>query len=98
MRQWTGSASVQVMACRLLGAKPLLEPMLPDCQLDPYEQKSVKFESKYKDFIHENADENVVCEMAAILSRGRWVNRTSITSNTGLILAEFCPISCGPFY
>ena len=26
-----------------------------------------------KIFIHENAFENVVCEMAAILSRGRWV-------------------------
>ena len=25
-------------------------------------------------FIHENASENIVCEMAAILSRGRWVN------------------------
>ena len=25
-------------------------------------------------FIHENAFENIVCEMAAILSRGRWVN------------------------
>ena len=24
-------------------------------------------------FIHENASENIVCEMAAILPRGRWV-------------------------
>ena len=24
-------------------------------------------------FIHENASENIICEMAAILSRGRWV-------------------------
>ena len=28
MRRWTGSSFVQVMACRLLGAKPLPEPML----------------------------------------------------------------------
>ena len=35
MHQWTGSALVQVMACRLFGAKPLSEPMLPYCQLDP---------------------------------------------------------------
>ena len=28
-------------------------------------------------FISENAFENVVCEMAAILSRGRWVNKSS---------------------
>ena len=26
-----------------------------------------------KQFIHENASENIVCEMAAILSRERWV-------------------------
>ena len=35
MRQWIGSASVQIMACRLFGAKPLSEPMLGYCQLDP---------------------------------------------------------------
>ena len=40
----TGSALVQVMACRLLGAKPLPELMLTYCQLDPQEQSSVKFE------------------------------------------------------
>ena len=34
---------VQIMACRLLGAKPLYEPMLEYCQLDPWEQTSVKF-------------------------------------------------------
>ena len=35
MCQWTGSALVQVMACRLFGAKPLPEPMLPYYQLNP---------------------------------------------------------------
>ena len=35
MRQWTGSALVQIMACRLFGAKPLPEPMLTDYQLEP---------------------------------------------------------------
>ena len=30
------------MACRLVGAKPLPEPMLTYCQLDPWEQTSVK--------------------------------------------------------
>ena len=34
MRQWTGSALFQLMACRLFGAKPLPEPMLALCQLD----------------------------------------------------------------
>ena len=46
MHQWTGSALVQIMACRLSGAKPLPEPMQAYCQLDPWEQISVKFESK----------------------------------------------------
>ena len=35
MRQWLGSALVQIMACRLFGAKPLSEPMLGYCQLEP---------------------------------------------------------------
>ena len=30
----------------------------------------MKFESKYKTFHHENVFEDVVCEMAAILSKG----------------------------
>ena len=50
MRQWTGSTLVQVMACRLLGAKPLPEPMLTYCQLDSWVQISVKFESKFYHF------------------------------------------------
>ena len=37
------------MACRLVGAKPLSETMLDYCQLDAYEQTSVKFDLK---FIH----------------------------------------------
>ena len=44
MRQWTGTALVQIMAWRLFGAKPLSEPMLDYCQLDPQEQISVTFE------------------------------------------------------
>ena len=35
MRQWIGSALVQIMACRLFGAKPLSKPMLGFSQLDP---------------------------------------------------------------
>ena len=42
MRQLIGSALVQIMACHLFGAKPLSKPMLEDCQLDPWEQTSVK--------------------------------------------------------
>ena len=38
IRQWTGSHLVQV-----IGDKPLPEPVLIYCQLDPYEQSYVKF-------------------------------------------------------
>ena len=34
MCQWIGLVLVQIMACRLFGAKPLSEPMLGYCQLD----------------------------------------------------------------
>ena len=50
MRQWTGSALVQVMACRLFGAKLLPEPMLAYCQLDSWEQISVKLEWEFFHF------------------------------------------------
>ena len=50
MRRRTGSALVQVMACRLFGARPLTEPMLAYCQLDSWEQISVKFEKEFYNF------------------------------------------------
>ena len=49
-RQWNGSALVQLMACRLFGAKSLPEPMLAYCQLDSREHISVKFESEFYHF------------------------------------------------
>ena len=42
MCQWIGSSSVQVLACRLFGTKPLPEPMLAYCQLESWEQISMK--------------------------------------------------------
>ena len=55
------------MACRLLGAKPLPEPMLTYCQLDPQEQIFYYNSNKNtKLFIHENASATIVCDMAAI--------------------------------
>ena len=44
------------MACRLSGAKPLSEPMLDYCKLDPSEQICIQ----------DNEFENV-CKIAAIL-------------------------------
>ena len=48
--QWTGSSLVQVMACCLFGTKPLPETMLPVCQLNPWEQISMKFLSEFYHF------------------------------------------------
>ena len=56
--QWTGSTLVQVMACRLFGAKPLPEPMLAYCWLDSWEQISVKFESEFYRF-HSNSRKHI---------------------------------------
>ena len=43
MRQRIGLALVQMMACRLFGAKPSSKPTLDYCQMEPYKQTSVKF-------------------------------------------------------
>ena len=67
------------MACRLTGAEPLSEPMLEYRSLDPGEQISIKFSSKYSNYLHENAFENVVTEMAAILSQCQYVNKSGLT-------------------
>ena len=50
MCQWTGSSLIQLMACRLFGAKPLPEPMLAYCELHAWEQISVKFETEFYHF------------------------------------------------
>ena len=54
--------------------KPLSEPMLPYCELDHNEHISVKFHLKFKRFPR-NALEDVICEMAAILS---WPQRVNV--------------------
>ena len=53
----------------------------------------MKFESKYKIFVHINASENAVCKMAAILSRGIWVNRL-ITKLTDALMNPFPRRQC----
>ena len=56
MRQWIGSALVQIMACHEYLGSNFNDP-------------------NHKIFINENASENVVCKIVAILSRG-WVKNT----------------------
>ena len=62
------------MACPLVGAKPLSEPMLEFCHLDHWEPTSVYFDLNSNIFIHENGFESVVCEMGAMLSRPQCLN------------------------
>ena len=61
------------MACRLAGAKPLSEPMLEYCEFDPWEQTSMKLQSK---FIHFHSRKSkIVWKIAAILSRPQCVEQ-----------------------
>ena len=69
MRRWTESSLVQVMACRLFSVKPLPEPMMIYCQLDPQENISVTFKPEFKKYIFEN----VVCQNGGHFAQGRWV-------------------------
>ena len=76
MRQWTGSSLVQIMACRLFGAKPLSES---NAFLLSIGLLGTSFSEI---FIQENAFKNVVCQYCGHFSRGRWVN---ILHSVGLI-------------
>ena len=66
LRHWLLLTLVQVMACRLLGAKSLLESMLSHHQLNPLDETFIKYEFKYNTF-QENACNNIVCKMSGIL-------------------------------
>ena len=61
------------MAWCFLDAKPLSDPMLTYCELDPLEYISVEFNHNLNIFIQENAFENVVRKLAAILPRHQYV-------------------------
>ena len=79
MRQWIGSALVQIIACGLFGATPLSKQMLGCCQLDPRNRVQSNIHQNTKLYTHYNAYENIVCEMAVILSRPQCVK--SVTTN-----------------
>ena len=61
------------MACRLIGTKPLSEPCRNIVNWTPGNNFQLNFNSKSYIFIQENVFENVVCQMAAILSRRQCV-------------------------
>ena len=70
MCQWTRSALVQVMTWCRRGTKPLPEPMLDYCQLDFWEQISVKFETEFYHFHSKNAFEIVACQNGSHFLQG----------------------------
>ena len=92
MRQWIGSALVQMMACRLFSAKPLSKPMLGFCLLHPQEQSSVKFWSKYKTFHSQKCIWISRLWNGGDFVQGRWVD-TKYTPQHGSW--DFSLMHCG---
>ena len=74
MCQWTGLALVQIMACRLFGAKPLPEPMLGCFQFYSWEQISEKFKWE---FSFKKMHLNLSAKVVTILSEGDELNGIS---------------------
>ena len=68
------------MACRLAGAKPLSEPMLKYCELDARNKLQWNFNRNSYKFIQDSPFENVVWEMATILSRPQCVKSSHSNS------------------
>ena len=77
MRQETGSALVQVMACRLTAPSHYLNQYWLIVNWTPRNKFQWYFNRHSIIFIEENAFENVVCYFPAKLSRGRWVNQSA---------------------
>ena len=70
LRQWSRSALVQIMTCRVFGAKPLSKLMLGSCYLNTYEQTSMKVR-KIQNFPFTEVHLKMSSEkVTAILSRG----------------------------
>ena len=96
IRQWTGSSLVQVMACRLFGAKPLPETLLAYSQLDPPGHISMKLELEFYHFIKKTCNwKCCVPKWQPFCPRGRWVNCKSemvqvmaLVSNSPRLLPE----------
>ena len=97
MRLWTEPSLVQVIAYRLFRAKPLPEPMLIYCQIEPYEQSSVKFyliEAKTFSLTKLNFKMSYA-KVVAIFSRPQCVNVVGDyklhvgTSSAALVLTQF---------
>ena len=104
MRRWTGSALVQLIACRLFVTKPSPEPMLAYCHLDPWEQISVKIEIGILSFSFKKMYLKMSClsewwpfgpgrdELTSLMMRPKCCRWTRLTS---LLLMLWCLASPG---
>ena len=85
VRRWIGSALLQIMVCRLFGTKPLSGQTFrysEELSPGPLVYRNTlqwNFNQNRKLFIHGNASEYIVCEMAAILSRGGWLTERELS-------------------
>ena len=70
MHQLTGPALLQVMACRLFGAKPLPKSRLAYCQLDSWKQFQWNSNRNSIVFIKEDAFKIVVCQIGVHFAKG----------------------------
>ena len=79
-------ALAQIMACLLLATRPLSEPLLAHCQLDPWQwQQTFNWNSGI--FIQQNAYENVVRKMSDISS---WPECVRLRNSSWWAGANFC--------
>ena len=86
MRQIAGPSLVQIMVCRLFGAKPFPEPILTIYQWDQWEQTLKKWNRNTTIFIEENTFQNIFCKMSPFLFRLQWV---SSYLYRGVLFGEF---------
>ena len=78
MHWWNGSALVQIMACRLDGTKPLSEPMVTYCQLEPKEHISMKFYLKFIYFHSRKCIWTCCLQNGSHFVQGGWVNSLTL--------------------
>ena len=64
MHHWTRSSLIQGTSCLLLGAKPLPEPMMTYCLLDPRNKLQWNFNQNAKTFFKSS-----ICKIMTILPR-----------------------------
>ena len=84
------------MACRLVGAKPLPEPMLALVNWTPRNKLQWNVNRNSYIFIQENSFENVVWKMAATLSRPQCVKSALLQERVALWSrdAYMCQLIC----